>query len=38
MTELVEAPVEKVVESCFQPLESGVHVETSVVPVPVAPA
>lgn len=37
VTEVVEAPVVKVVVSCFQEAESGVHVDTSVVPVPVAP-
>ncbi len=36
VTEVVDAPVVKVVESCFQEAESGVQVETSVVPVPVA--
>jgi len=37
VTEVVEAPVVKVVVSCFQAAESGVQVDTSVVPVPVTP-
>ncbi|CAM5396498.1 hypothetical protein STENM327S_05425 [Streptomyces tendae] len=37
VTEVVEEPVLKVAFSCFQEAESGVQVDTSVVPVPVTP-
>ncbi|CAM5480298.1 hypothetical protein SVIOM74S_05917 [Streptomyces violarus] len=37
VTDVVDEPVVKVVDSCFQEVESGVQVDTSVVPVPETP-